>query len=155
MLACGRSAAVTTALARGCNTAAACCGLEHNRYVASTGLLDKNPNTAVADMLARGSRSTTTAVTTCNCSTAAASILNPGNYAAMTSVLAGGRSLAAVLAGDRSLAAVPAGGHSTAAPGILGQGRYTAAGGGHCTALVNLLGWRRLSAVACMLAQDR
>jgi hypothetical protein len=138
----GRSAAVTTVPARrGCNTAVACCGLEHNRYVASAGLLDKDPYIAVADMLGRS----TTAVATCNCSTAAASILNPGRYTAMTSMLAGGR----------PLAAVPAGCHSTAAPGILGHGRYTAAGGGHLTAVVDLLAWSRSIAVVNMLAEDR
>jgi len=167
MLACGRSAAVTAVLAWGCSTAVACCGLEHNRYIASTGLLDKDPNTAVADMLGR-STTAVASLLTCNCSTAAASILNPGRYTAMTSmlaggrplaamlaggrplaaVLAGGRPLAAVLAGGRPLAAVPAGGHSTAAAGIQGRDRYTAAGGGHCTAVVNMLAEDRCTSLA-------
>jgi hypothetical protein len=139
MLACGRSAAVTAVLAWGCSTAVACCGLEHNRYIASTGLLDKDPNTAVADMLARGGRSTNTVMATCNCSiTAAASIRNRGRYTAMASMLAGGR----------PLAAVPAGGHSTAAAGIQGRDRYTAAGGGHCTAVVNMLAEDRCTSLA-------
>jgi hypothetical protein len=156
-LACGRSAAVTTVLARGCSTAVACCGLEHNRYIASTGLLEKDSNTAVAYVLAWGGRSTTAVASllTCNCSTAATSILNRGRYTAMTSMLAGGRPLAAVLAGGRPLTAVPAGGHSTAATGILGWGHYTADGGGHFTAMICLLAGSRLIAVACMLAQDR
>jgi hypothetical protein len=124
MLACGRSAAVTAVLAWGCSTAVACCGLEHNRYIASTGLLDKDPNTAVADMLGR-STTAVASLLTCNCSTAAASILNPGRYTAMTSMLAGGRPLAAMLAGGRPLAAVLAGGRPLAA--VLAGGRPLAA----------------------------